>query len=136
MKEPLVSIILTLYNGEKFVRETIESALAQTYTDWEMIVVNDASTDGSADIVSSFGDPRIRVVSLEENGQLCNAHIIGDGEARGKYMAVLDKDDLWEPDKLEKQVAYLEENPEAIDQAAIEAMFGDQLDGIEEDVGG
>ena len=112
MKQPLVSIILTLYNGEKFVRETIESALAQTYTDWEMIVVNDASTDGSADIVSSFDDPRIRLVTLEENGQLCNAHIVGDGEARGKYMAVLDKDDLWEPDKLEKQVSYLEENPE------------------------
>ena len=112
MKEPLVSIILTLYNGEKFVRETIESALAQTYTNWEMIVVNDASTDGSADIVSSLDDPRIRLVTLAENGQLCNAHIIGDSEAKGKYMAVLDKDDLWEPDKLEKQVAYLEENPD------------------------
>ncbi len=112
MSKPLVSIILTLYNGEKFVRETIESALAQTYTDWEMIVVDDASTDGSAAAVSSFDDPRIRVVPLAENGQLCNAHIVGDGEAKGKYMAVLDKDDLWEPDKLEKQVAYLEEHPD------------------------
>ena len=112
MGKPLVSIILTLYNGEKFIRETIESALAQTYTDWELIVVDDASTDGSAGVVSSFDDPRIRVVSLAENGQLCNAHIVGDGEAKGKYMAVLDKDDLWEPDKLEKQVAYLEEHPD------------------------
>ena len=112
MGKPLVSIILTLYNGKRFIHKTIESALAQTYTDWEMIVVNDASTDGSADIISSFDDPRIRIVSLEENGQLCNAHIVGDGEAKGKYMAVLDKDDLWEPDKLEKQVAYLEEHPD------------------------
>lgn len=112
MGKPLVSIVLTLYNGERFVRAAMESVLAQTYTDWEMIVVDDASTDGSAAVVSSFVDPRIRVITLAENGQVCNAHRIGDAAAKGRYMAVLDKDDSWEADKLEKQVAWLEEHPE------------------------
>ena len=111
MEQPLVSIVLTLYNGERFIAGTLESVLAQTYPEWELIVVNDASTDRSAEIVSSFDDPRIRVITLPENGQLCQAHIIGDREVRGKYMAVLDKDDLWLPEKLAQQVAYLEEHP-------------------------
>ncbi len=112
MDQPLVSIILTLYNGEKFIRQTIENIIAQTYTRWELIVVNDASTDRSSEIVHSFSDPRIRVIDLPENGHVSMAHRAGDREARGKYIAIQDKDDLWDETKLEKQVNWMETHPE------------------------
>ena len=66
MDQPLVSIVLTLYNGEEFIRQTIENICAQTYANWELIVVNDASTDRSSEIVHSFTDPRIRIIDLPE----------------------------------------------------------------------
>lgn len=112
MDQPLVSIVMTLYNGEKFVKQAIESVLAQTYSNWELIVVDDASTDMSVDMVRSIADPRIRLIRLAENGQICNAHITGDREAKGKYIASLDKDDLWDKTKLEKQVSWMEAHPE------------------------
>ena len=65
--EPLVSIILTLYNGERFVRQAIQSVQAQTWKNWEMIVVDDASSDGSAEAVEAIGDPRISLIRLEKN---------------------------------------------------------------------
>ncbi len=112
MEHPLVSIILTLYNGEKFIRQTIKNVIDQTYAHWELIVVNDASTDSSSEIVHSFTDPRIRIIDLPENVQVVMAHRIGDAEAKGKYIAALDKDDLWEQTKLEKQVAWMEAHSE------------------------
>ena len=110
--EPLVSIILTLYNGERFVRQAIQSVQAQTWKNWEMIVVDDASSDGSAEAVEAIGDPRISLIRLEKNGQVCNAHRVGDRAAKGEFIAVLDKDDAWEPAKLEKQMAYMAAHPE------------------------
>lgn len=112
MEHPLVSIILTLYNGEKFIRQTIKNVIDQTYAHWELIVVNDASTDSSSEIVHSFTDPRIRIIDLPENVQVVMAHRIGDAEAKGKYIAALDKDDLWEQTKLEKQVTWMEAHSE------------------------
>ena len=111
--EPLVSIILTLYNGERFVRQAIQSVQAQTWKNWEMIVVDDASSDGSAEAVEAIDDPRISLIRLEKNGQVCNAHRVGDRAAKGEFIAVLDKDDAWEPAKLEKQMAYMAAHPEA-----------------------
>ena len=112
MDSPLVSIILTLYNGEQFVRQAIESVLSQTFQNWELVIVNDASADRSMEIVKSFHDDRFRALDLECNMQLCFAHRIGDQAAKGKYIAVIDKDDCWEETKLEKQISYMEQHPE------------------------
>ena len=112
MDQPLVSIVLTLYNGEKFIRQTIENILAQTYSNWELIVVNDASTDRASEIVHAISDPRIRIIDLPENGHVSMAHRAGDRLAKGKYVAIQDKDDLWDRSKLEKQVSWMEAHPE------------------------
>lgn len=112
MDQPVVSIVLTLYNGEEFIRETIDNIIAQTYVDWELIVVNDASSDKSSEIVHSFTDPRIRIIDLPENGHVSMAHRAGDQLAKGKYIAIQDKDDLWDSSKLEKQVSWMEAHTE------------------------
>lgn len=112
MNQPLVSVVLTLYNGEPFITQAIDSVLSQTYENWELVIVNDASTDRSLEIVQSYKDDRIRIIDLHENVHVCMAHRIGDTAARGKYIAVLDKDDAWKNSKLEKQVDYMESHPE------------------------
>lgn len=112
MDQPLVSIVLPLYNGERFIRETMDSILAQTYTCWELIVVDDASTDASAEIALSYQDPRIRVIRNSRNGQVSYAHNTGNRACAGKYIASVDSDDVWKPEKLEKQVAWMETHEE------------------------
>lgn len=104
-KLPLVSAIVPVYNGEKYLGDTINSILAQTYTNLECIVVNDGSTDGTATICRSFGE-RIRYVE-KENGGVSSARNAGAREAGGEYVAFLDADDKWLPDKIERQVAVL-----------------------------
>ena len=109
MSQPLVSIVLTLYNDEIFIAETIESVKAQSYPKWELIIVDDASTDKSAEIAEKYTeDERIRLIRNEKNGQVSNAHNVGDRECRGAYIAPLDSDDLWDPEKLAKQVEYMD----------------------------
>ena len=113
MSQPLVSIVLTLYNNERFIAEAIGSVKEQSYPNWELIIVDDASTDRSAEIAEQFTeDPRIRLIRNEKNGQVSNAHNVGGRECRGEYIAQLDSDDKWVPEKLEKQVAYMEAHPE------------------------
>lgn len=110
-QEPLVSIITPVYNGESYIQETIESVLNQSYQNWEMIIVNNGSTDSSAQIVNSIDDKRIRLLELDSNsGGPAKPRNIGIDNAKGKYMAFLDADDVWLPLKLEKQITYLEEN--------------------------
>lgn len=110
MQTGLVSIITPLYNGEKYVAQTIESVLAQTYTDWEMIVVNDGSKDRSEEIVQAYAekDPRIKLFS-QPNGGSASARNNGIRRAAGQYIALLDADDLWEPFFLEAQLALMKE---------------------------
>lgn len=110
MQTGLVSIITPLYNGEKYVAQTIESVLAQTYTDWEMIVVNDGSKDRSGEIVQAYTqkDSRIKLFS-QPNGGSASARNNGIRRAEGQYIALLDADDLWEPFFLEAQLALLKE---------------------------
>ena len=106
----LVSIITPSYNTAKFISETISSVLAQTYTNWEMIIVDDCSTDNTEEIVASVGDERIRFIKNDKN---CGAAISRNRalcEAKGKWIAFLDSDDLWEPTKLEKQIQFMEKN--------------------------
>lgn len=111
--EILVSVITPLYNAEKYIAQTIEGVISQTYKNWEMIIVDDCSTDNSRNIVKNYQnkDNRIKLIKLEANfGGPARPRNIGIENAKGKYIAFLDADDVWLPHKLEKQIAYLEEN--------------------------
>ncbi|WPO80108.1 glycosyltransferase family 2 protein [Flavobacterium sp. KACC 22761] len=107
----LVSIIVPTYNTEKFIRQTIESVQNQTYTNWEMILVDDASTDQTIAIIEEFAqkDSRIKLFKLEKNSGNGFARNVALEKASGKYIAYLDSDDLWRSDKLEKQLQFLKE---------------------------
>lgn len=104
-----VSVVIPCYNAEAFIGETIESVLRQTRAVDEVIVVDDGSRDSSAEIAESFGDP-VRVVRQENRGE-CGARNRGVKEARGEIIAFLDADDLWHPEKIERQLAYFDEHP-------------------------
>lgn len=111
MKE-LVSIIVPTYNTEKFIKQTIESVLSQSYTNWEMILADDASTDKTIVIIEEFAqkDSRIKLLKLPENRGNGFARNAALEKATGKYIAYLDADDLWFPEKLEKQIQFLKTN--------------------------
>ena len=108
----LVSVIMPNYNGEKFLAETIESVLAQTYSNWELLITDDCSTDGSVALIRSFAekDPRIKLFVQDENRGAAEARNRSLREANGKWIAFLDSDDLWLPEKLERQIAFMEES--------------------------
>jgi glycosyltransferase involved in cell wall biosynthesis len=106
-----VSVIIAAYNAERYIRDAIESVLCQTFADFELIVVDDGSTDDTAAILDSFTDNRIKVVHQENAGRYI-ANNRAMSLARGQYIANLDADDLFLPQKLERQVSYLDENPD------------------------
>lgn len=109
----MVSILLCTYNRENLIRETIDSILAQTYTDFELLIVDDGSTSEEAkEILKSYKDERIRLFLCEENKFYCRAANFGISQMKGDYLAMADSDDLWYPTKLERQMEYLEEHPE------------------------
>lgn len=112
MGNALVSIIMPSYNCGRFVAETIRSVLAQTYNNWEIIFVDDCSTDDTITIVSGMRDrdPRIRLYQNKFNLGAAMSRNYAMQEARGRWIAFLDSDDLWEPTKIEKQVRFMEEN--------------------------
>ncbi|MFD2370799.1 glycosyltransferase family 2 protein [Brevibacillus sp. GCM10020057] len=107
---PLVSVITPAYNAARFIRATIESVKSQTYPHWELILIDDCSRDETVDLIrQEFGDPRIRLIELTCNSGAAVARNTGIQAARGKYIAFLDSDDLWLPEKLERQVAFMQE---------------------------
>lgn len=106
----LVSIIMPNYNCEKFVEETVKSVINQTYTNWELLFVDDCSTDNSVAIVESFNDSRIRILKNEKNSGAAVSRNYALREAKGDYIAFLDSDDIWLPEKLEKQISFMEKN--------------------------
>lgn len=106
-----VTVLLCVYNGEEFLREAIESILAQTYTDFEFIVVDDCSTDTSAEILRSYSDTRIRLISNPHNLGLTKSLNVGLKFANGEYIARLDADDYSMPERLARQVTYMDNNP-------------------------
>ena len=110
MYEPLVSIIMPLYNCEVYIQESIESVRQQTYKNWELIIVDDASTDRSVNIVNQImkKEPRICLTSLNVNSGVSNARNIAIKKSKGKFIAFLDSDDLWLPTKLVKQIEAME----------------------------
>lgn len=107
----LVSIIMPSYNTGRFIRETVESVMAQTYTNWELIIVDDCSTDNTDEAVSQYLlDARIRYIKNESNSGAAVSRNRALREAKGKWIAFLDSDDLWEPDKLQKQISFMRDN--------------------------
>lgn len=111
---PVVSVIIPVYNGEKFIGETIESVQSQSIDDLEILVVDDCSVDNTAAIVGSYvdSDPRVVFFRLTRNEGVAAARNQALKMARGRYIAYLDSDDLWLPNKLERQIAFLEEKGE------------------------
>ena len=103
MENPLVSVVIPVYNGQRFLRQAIDSVLAQTYKNLEAIVVNDGSTDRSAEVMRAYGG---RIVAVHQyNMGVGGARNTGMKKARGQFIAFLDQDDWWRPEKVAKQVA-------------------------------
>ena len=110
MKEELVSIIMPSYNTGKFIKESINSVINQTYTNWELIIVDDCSKDNTDEIVNSINDNRIIYLKNEKNSGAAISRNKALKEAKGRWIAFLDSDDLWKKDKLEKQIKFMKEN--------------------------
>jgi glycosyltransferase involved in cell wall biosynthesis len=117
---PKVTVVIPVCNREKYVGEAIESILAQTFSDFELLVIDDGSTDRSREVVQSYHDPRIRLVCNETNLGVAKTRNRGIHLARGEYLAVLDSDDWAHPERLGKQVAFLDSHP---DYAAVGAWI-------------
>lgn len=113
MPMPEVSIITPCYNSSKFLQETINSVQNQTFTEWEWIITDDRSTDGSVEILKSVQDPRIIIIEAEKNGGAGHARNLSLEKATGRYITFLDADDFWEPHFLEEMLRFMKcENAE------------------------
>ena len=108
--DDLVSIIMPSYNTANYIRDSIDSVISQTYTKWELIIIDDCSTDNSIDIIQSYDDARIRLLQNPTNSGAAISRNYGLREAKGKYISFLDSDDIWTNDKLEKQVNFIKKN--------------------------
>ncbi len=107
----LVSVVVPVYNVEAYIAETIQSILNQTYSNFEILIVNDGATDRSIEIIQTFDDPRITLIHQENQG-VSAARNRGIAQAKGEYIALIDGDDIWVPEKLEKHVQHLENSPQ------------------------
>ena len=110
MMSDLVSIIMPSYNTGKFIKETINSVLNQTYNNWELIIVDDCSTDDTEKIVNTIKDNRIKFLKNNTNSGAAISRNRAIKEAKGKWIAFLDSDDLWKKEKIEKQIRFMKEN--------------------------
>ena len=122
---PLVSVIMPAYNCGNFIAQAIQSVINQSIPDWELLVVDDCSTDDTVEVVRRLAaqDARVRFASLSQNGGPAEARNMAMRRASGRYVAFLDSDDLWEADKLEKQIAFMERTG-----AKFSATAYDQID--------
>ena len=120
----LVSIITPSYNSSKFIEDCIDSVLAQSYSDWEMIIVDDCSTDNSRDLITKFAkeDSKIHPIFLDVNVGAAEARNIAIKKSKGKYIAFLDSDDLWKNNKLEKQLNFMSKNDIAFSFTSYQPM--------------
>ncbi|MCK4395677.1 MAG: glycosyltransferase [Candidatus Marinimicrobia bacterium] len=110
---PKISVVMSVYNGEKYLREAIESILNQSFKDFEFVIIDDGSNDSSAEIIKSYNDPRIIIIQQESSG-LAKALNNGIKKAKGKYIARMDADDISIPERLEKQLDFLENLRECV----------------------
>lgn len=109
---PRVSVLMPVSNGERFLREAIDSILNQTFTDFEFIIINDGSTDRTAEIIEAYGDPRIRALNNSKSLGVAVSLNKGLDTAQGEYIARMDGDDISLPERLAKQVSYMDAHPE------------------------
>lgn len=112
MEKDKVSIITPLYNGEDFIKYAVESVLKQTYKNWELIIINDCSTDNSGEIIERYAkeDTRIKILENKKNSGVIKTRNKGIEAASGRYIAFLDSDDMWHEEKLEKQINFMKKN--------------------------
>ena len=106
----LVSIIMPSYNSAAFIKKTIQSVINQTYENWELIIVDDCSTDNTELVITEINDPRIKFFKNEKNSGAAVSRNKAIREASGKWIAFLDSDDLWLPQKLDKQISFMKKN--------------------------
>jgi glycosyltransferase involved in cell wall biosynthesis len=123
MKRPEVSIIVPIYNGSAYLSETLNALLSQTFGDFELLAIDDGSTDNSSTIVRSFDDPRIRLIE-KKNGGLCDALNRGIAEASAPWIARCDQDDISFPERLERQFQMMKDHPESIGLFSYTTKFG------------
>ncbi len=123
--KPLVSVVMPTYNGEKYIEQAIESIISQTYCNWELIIIDDCSIDNTAFEINKFQDSRIKVFKNHINKGISYSTNRGIQESKGKYIALLDHDDLAESNRLQLQVTYLEEHSE-IDLLGGRTIFIDE----------
>ncbi len=109
---PTLSVVMLVYNGEKYLRESIQSVLDQTFKDFELIIINDGSTDGSLEVIRSFEDPRIRLIDNQVNRGIPYSRNLGLKEARGDFLTWTDCDDINLPERFEKQLNFMENRPQ------------------------
>jgi GT2 family glycosyltransferase len=125
---PAVSVIMAAYNGADLLPATLATLQRQTFSDFEVIVVDDCSTDDTRAILKAWPDPRVRMIALEQNGGPVRARNHAVAHARGRYLAALDQDDLCLPDRFARQVAYLDDHPDTVLVAsATEVLEGARL---------
>ncbi|MFK4307406.1 teichuronic acid biosynthesis glycosyltransferase TuaG [Bacillus sp. RC242] len=124
---PLISVITPTYNAERFIIETIESIKLQTYSNWELIIVDDCSQDKTVELIREKyqKETRIKILQLSENSGAAIARNTGINQAKGQYIAFLDSDDLWLPQKLEKQLAFMQTNNIAFSFTSYQIMNQD-----------
>ena len=106
----MVSVVMPTFNCEKYIAQTIESVLSQTYTDFEILVIDDCSSDNTVDLVKKISDPRIKLFVNDVNKGTAFSRNLAISESKGEYIAFLDGDDLWEPTKLEQQISFMKKN--------------------------
>ena len=121
----LVSIITPSYNSSRFIEECIDSVLSQTHDNWELLIVDDCSSDNSCELIEKYNDKRIALIELEKNVGAAEARNIAIRKAKGKYIAFLDADDLWMPTKLEKQIGFMLEKNIAFSFTSYESISED-----------
>lgn len=121
---PLVSVLMPVYNSERYLREAMDSILNQTYTNYEFIIVNDASSDNSKEIVTSFQDSRIKLIDFSVNKGIAYSLNLGIEQSKGKYIIRMDSDDISLPSRIKEQVKYMESHQNVGVSACLVEGFG------------
>ena len=131
---PIVSVVMPVYNTEAYLTDSVDSILGQTFLDWELICVDDGSSDGSLDILRRYerADPRVRVITRPNTG-VARARNDGMRVAAGRYIAAMDSDDVALPERLRRQVDYMESHPECVGLGAAVRIVGPDLMPIDDE---